>query len=78
LQFKAGQKVGKFSDNIRTVEVKIVELNDKMKSEISNLRAQNSARSIRAATVAEVGQDDKARIADEVQPPPQINWRLAT
>jgi len=67
LQFKAGEKVEKFCDNIRTVEVKIVELNDKMKSEISNLKAQNSARSvtsIREATVAEVGQGDKARIAD--------------
>jgi hypothetical protein len=44
-----------------------VELNDKMKSEISNVKAQNSAASttsIRAATVAEVGQADKARIAD--------------
>jgi len=44
-----------------------VELNDKMKSEISNLKAQNSAgstTSIRAATVAKVGQADKARIAD--------------
>ena len=67
MQFKAGEKVGKFSDNIRTVEVKIVELNDKMKSEISNLKAQNSARSITSipvTTVAEVGQADKARIAD--------------
>jgi hypothetical protein len=44
-----------------------VELNDKMKSEISNLKAQNSARSITSipvTTVAEVGQADKARIAD--------------
>jgi hypothetical protein len=54
-----------------------VELNDKMKSEISNLRAQNSAgsiTSIRAATVAEVGQADKARIADYVQTPPHTHW----
>lgn len=66
LQFKAGEKE-KFSDSIRTVEVQIVELNDKMKSEISNLRAQNSAGSTtsnRTATVAEIGKDDKARIAD--------------
>ena len=67
MQFKAGEKVEKLSDNIRTIEVKIVELINKIKSEISNLRAQISAdsiTSIRAATVAEVGQADKARIAD--------------
>jgi hypothetical protein len=66
LQFKAREKVEKFSDNIRTAVVKIVELSDNMNSEISNLRAQISAGSItsnRAATVAEVGQDDNARIA---------------
>ena len=66
LQFKAGEKVEKFSDNIRTVEVKIVELNDKMISEISNLRAQISAgriTSTRASTVAEVGQSKDSRLS---------------
>jgi hypothetical protein len=67
LQFKAGEKVKKFSYIVRTVEIKNVEINDKMESEIANLRAQISADSItstRAAAVTEVGQVDKARIAD--------------
>jgi hypothetical protein len=75
-------KIEKFGDSISTVDVNIVELNDKMKSEISNLGAQNSAgslTSIRAATVAEAGQADKARLADYVQPlPPHTHWCRTT
>ena len=46
LQFKAGEGIKICNDNIRTVEVKIVELNDKINSEISKLKAQIAEGSI--------------------------------
>jgi hypothetical protein len=44
LQFKAGEKIKMCNDNIKAVEVKIVELNDKMHSEISNLEGPDCRR----------------------------------
>jgi hypothetical protein len=67
LQFKAGEELKICNDNIRTVEVKIVEFNDKMNSEISNLKTQIAEGSIInnwSAVVAEVDQATEARIAD--------------
>jgi hypothetical protein len=62
-----GEEVKKCNDNIRTAEVKLVELNVKKNSEISNLKAQTaegSTISNRPAAVAEVGQATEAGTAD--------------
>ena len=67
LHFKAGEEIKICNDNIRTDEVKIVELNNKINSEISKLKAQIAEGSIisnRSAVVAEVDQATEARIAD--------------
>jgi hypothetical protein len=67
LQFKGAEEVKKCNGNIRTAEVKILELNDKINSEISNLKAQiaeSSKISNRSTIVAEVGHATEARIAE--------------
>jgi hypothetical protein len=66
LQFKAGDEVENFSDNVRAVELRIMQFDDKMNSEISNMKDQILAGSLtsnRSAVVAEVGRDSAASIA---------------
>jgi hypothetical protein len=67
LQYKVGEEVEKFRDNVRADGVNIMEINDKMNSEILRLKAQILAGSLTSngsAIVAEVGRDTVARIAD--------------
>ena len=62
-----GEEVEKCNENIKIVEGKVMELQDKLNSEISILKAwiiAGSVTSNRSAIVAEVGQTTEARIAD--------------
>jgi hypothetical protein len=75
LQFKVGDEVENFCDNVRAVELIIMEINDKMNSEISKLKDQSLAGSLTSngsAINAEVGRDTEVRIVDvgPITPPP--------
>jgi hypothetical protein len=66
LRFKAGDEVENFSDNVRAVELRITQFEEKINSEILKKKDQilvGSLTSNRSAIVAEVGRDSAASIA---------------